>query len=84
MVKAISLDFENRIVVNIDGKFNVYLSALNPSEEFKKAFTEMHNQVEELTKTGNEKVKEVAKEYNDKIDILKNSTLGTPWQADLS
>lgn len=88
-VRAYGLDREQRIVVLIgdserlgeDGNpevFNTFERCVNPSDDFKKQFTQLVSDVASTTGEANAKIREITQAANDKIGKLHDDILGKP------
>jgi tripartite-type tricarboxylate transporter receptor subunit TctC len=91
-IRSIAVDPDKKLVAFLEGdverpnekgelvttkeKFLVYVSCLNPSEEFIDKFTAGMNKVLEIAQEGNGKSQEIVAEYNQKVDQVKNEFLG--------
>ena len=80
MVQAILLDPSNRRMVQVkcdDGKvWNIDLFAVNPSATKIRIYKKMVDDINTITKEGNEAVQRAVTEYTKKVDDIYNAVLG--------
>lgn len=84
-VQAIFLDPNKRVMVQVldrsadqDQVFNVDLMGIDYTGKTKVAYKKLIEAVQAKTQEGNEKAREIVKQYNDEVDALYSAELGAP------
>lgn len=84
IVKAIFLDSDSRVVVQVkdgDNVYNIHLACLNASDEFRAQYEALEVQVKALSEAGNAEVRATVAKFNADIESLKTALLGSPAVA---
>jgi len=68
-------------VKGVESSHNVFLACVNPSDEFKAAFTAGMIQVQQLTDEGNAKVRELVADYNERVEVVYDGLLGARMEG---
>lgn len=84
IVKAVFLDSDSRVVVQVkdgDNVYNIHLACINASDEFRSKYEAMEAQVKALSEAGNAEVRATVAKFNADIEALKTALLGSPAVA---
>ena len=80
-VTAVLLDPRGRVMVQVKDKQNTYnvdIMTINQDEAFHKKYTKAIEDVQRISKEGNDAIAKVAAEYNEQVDAIYNALLGDP------
>lgn len=81
VVVAVFLNPDRRPMVQIkegDSTFNVDVACINPSEDDKERFKAMTEKVDAIAAEGNQKIKDIGVEYNNRVQAEYTAFLGYP------